>query len=238
MNPLTPSRQTTAPVSAITLTSYGSLEQMFKVADYLAKSSIVPQNFRNQPGSVLIALNMASRLRLDPFMVMQNIYDVHGRPGMSGQFAIALLNRSPKYSRIEYRYINGKDAADGMQVIGHRRDDPDDKAPDIGTPITNEMIKAEGWEKNPKWFSMRDQMLRYRSAAFFARAYCPEELMGMQTVDELEDTQIAIRDVTPRKQESGGVDKPALLQEPARTVPGGEMPAAVRQEEPLFGRMM
>ncbi len=47
-----------------------------------------------------------------------------------------------------------------------------------------------------------------------------------------------LRDVTPRKAEAGGVDKPALLQEPARTVPGGEMPAAVRQEEPLFGRMM
>ena len=191
MNELTPSRHTTPPAHQITLTSYGSLEQMFKVADYISKSPIVPQAFAGNPGSVLIALNMASRLNLDPFMVMQNIYVVHGNPGMSGKFAIALLNRSPKYRRIEYRYVNGKDYKSGIQIVGHRVDDPDDKAPDYGTAITPDMVHAEGWDKNPKWKSMTEQMLRYRAAAFFARAFCPEELMGMQTIEELDDMEHA-----------------------------------------------
>jgi hypothetical protein len=30
-------------------------------------------------------------------------------------------------------------------------------------------------------------MARYRSAAFFARTYCPEALMGLYTDDELRD---------------------------------------------------
>ncbi len=190
-NPLTPARQTIPPAHQITLTSYGSIEQMFKVAEFLSNSPIVPQTFAKNPGSVLIALNMASRLNLDPFMVMQNIYVVHGNPGMSGKFAIALLNRSPKYRRIEYRYVNGKDYKSGIQIVGHRVDDPEDKAPDYGTAITPEMVHAEGWDKNPKWKSMTEQMLRYRAAAFFARAFCPEELMGMQTVEELDDMEHA-----------------------------------------------
>lgn len=228
-NTLTPARQTPPPAQQITLTSYGSLEQMFKVAEYISKSPIVPQTFAGNPGSVLIALNMSSRLGLDPFMVMQNIYVVHGTPSVSGKFAIALLNRSPKYRRIEYRYLNGKDYKAGMQVVGHRWDDPEDKAPDYGTAITPEMVKAEGWDKNPKWKSMTEQMLRYRAAAFFARAFCPEELMGMQTVEEVEDIA---RDAGMRRTTGAVVENPFSLAKPmSETEQAQELPNIGREAQ-------
>lgn len=182
---LSPGRQAAVPAQPVTLTSYGTFEQMLQVADMLSRSPLVPKSFRGQPGSVMLALNMSQRLMLDPFMVMQNIYDVNGRPALSGQFAIALLNRSRKYRRIEYRYVNGKDYTGGMQVVGHRVDDPEDKCPDIGTAVTPAMVQAEAWGN--KWRTMPEQMYRYRAAAFFARAFCPEELMGMSTLEELED---------------------------------------------------
>ena len=49
------------------------------------------------------------------------------------------------------------------------------------------MAKAEGWTKNPKWFSMTDQMLGYRASSFFARIYCPAVLMGVAVEGEIED---------------------------------------------------
>ena len=49
------------------------------------------------------------------------------------------------------------------------------------------MVKAEGWITNSKWKSMPEQMLAYRAAAFFARVYCPESLMGLQTYEEVID---------------------------------------------------
>ena len=176
-----------APQGGGMLTTFKDLEQMFRFSEFLAKSPLLPDAFNGNPGSVMIALNMAQRLRMDPLMVMQNIVIVHGNAGLSGKFAIALLNRSPKYSRIEYRYVNGKDYTGGMQVIGHRKDDPGDKRPDVGTAVTLEMAKAEGWTANKKWQTMPEQMMRYRAAAFFARAFVPEELLGMQTAEELED---------------------------------------------------
>lgn len=178
-----------APQGGGMLTTFKDLEQMFRFSEFLAKSPLLPDAFNGNPGSVMIALNMAQRLRMDPLMVMQNIVIVHGNAGLSGKFAIALLNRSPKYSRIEYRYVNGKDYTGGMQVIGHRKDDPGDKRPDVGTAVTLEMARAEGWLNNPnsKWKTMPEQMMRYRAAAFFARAFVPEELLGMQTAEELED---------------------------------------------------
>ena len=184
-----------APQGGGMLTTFRDLEQMFRFSEFLAKSPLLPEVFRGNPGSVMIALNMAQRLRMDPLMVCQNIVIVHGNAGLSGKFAIALLNRSPKYARIEYRYVNGKDYTGGMQVIGHRKDDPGDKRPDVGTAVTLEMARAEGWTSNKKWQTMPEQMMRYRAAAFFARAFVPEELLGMQTAEELEDLRFTNDDV-------------------------------------------
>ena len=36
---------------------------------------------------------------------------------------------------------------------------------------------------------MPDQMFRYRAAAFFARTFCPDVLMGLQTVEEVKDVR-------------------------------------------------
>jgi hypothetical protein len=60
------------------------------------------------------------------------------------------------------------------------------------------MVKAEGWDKNPKWRNMEMQMFQYRAAAFFGRVNCPQLLMGYHTADEIED---AVKDVTPRGNE-------------------------------------
>ena len=52
-----------------------------------------------------------------------------------------------------------------------------------------EMAEKEGWTKKAgsKWLTMPDQMLIYRSAAFWSRAYAPEISMGFLTKEEAED---------------------------------------------------
>ena len=51
------------------------------------------------------------------------------------------------------------------------------------------MAQKEGWSTKPgsKWLTMSEQMLAYRAGSFFARAYCPEVLLGVQTIDEIQD---------------------------------------------------
>lgn len=63
------------------------------------------------------------------------------------------------------------------------------------TPVTLEMAVNEGWytKNGSKWQTMPEQMLHYRSAAFFGRIYAPEILMGLLTADEARD----IVDVQP-----------------------------------------
>jgi hypothetical protein len=52
------------------------------------------------------------------------------------------------------------------------------------------MAKAEGWyaKNGSKWQTMPEQMLRYRAASFFVRAYAPELSLGLATREEIEDS--------------------------------------------------
>lgn len=180
---LTPATTPQVDTSLSVLANARDMDSAARACKALSMSKIVPDHLRGDYGSILACLDISQNLGCSVYMVMQNIYAVHGRMGFSGQFCISALNRCPQYKRIEYRYLNDRDCSDGMQVIGHRTDG----YLDYGTPITPAMVKAEGWSKNSKWQTMADQMYRYRAASFFVRAYCPEVLMGFQTADELRD---------------------------------------------------
>ena len=156
--------------------------QMAKqAAEMLASSSMVPVTYQNNPGSCFIALNTALRLRMDPLMIMQNLYVVQNRPSWSGQFAIALVNICPKFSATWFEYRNEEDFQKGVRMCAQLKTGQNV----YGTWITPEMVKAEGWGK--KWQTMPEQMYKYRAAAFFARTNCPEALLGLSVEGEAED---------------------------------------------------
>ncbi|WP_287161219.1 hypothetical protein [Akkermansia sp.] len=156
--------------------------QMAKqAAEMLASSSMVPTTYQNNPGSCFIALNTALRLRMDPLMIMQNLYVVQNRPSWSGQFAIALVNICPKFSATWFEYRNEEDFQKGVRMCAQLKTGQNV----YGTWITPEMVKAEGWGK--KWQTMPEQMYKYRAAAFFARTNCPEALLGLSVEGEAED---------------------------------------------------
>lgn len=156
-------------------------EHAQRVARMLATSTLVPEHFRNNLGNCVIALNYADRIKADPFMVMQNMYVVHGRPGIEGKLVIALINQSGRFEPIEFDESEESCTAFAKEI----------KSQKIlrGPTIDMKMVKAEGWlsKTGSKWLTMPQVMFRYRSAAFFARTYCPEVLLGMRTVDEIED---------------------------------------------------
>jgi hypothetical protein len=69
----------------------------------------------------------------------------------------------------------------------------------VGALVTIAMAKAEGWygKSGSKWKTMPEQMLQYRAAAFWCRAYAPEIALGMHTSEEIHDTQVAQQVVQP-----------------------------------------
>lgn len=195
----------TAPQGSL-LTAFSDLPQMLQVADMLSKSTLVPERFRGDQGSTLIALDMASRMGVNPLMVLQNTYVVYGQPSFSGQFAIACLRNSRRYKEVRFEYLNGKDYTGGMRVVGVRADGSPD---DVGTSITPELVASMGWmsKRDSMWQKMPEQMYKYRAASWFVKTCCPDLLMGIPTSDELEDAgaPAGMRDVTPAKPKARGM---------------------------------
>ena len=123
-------------------------------------------------------------MRVSPLLVAQNLYIVRGKPGWSGSFAISAINNCGKFSPLDFVYT--KNGGGGCYAQATRLSDGKLLK---GTEITLDMAKNEGWSTKPgsKWLTMSEQMLAYRAGSFFARAYCPEVLLGVQTIDEIQD---------------------------------------------------
>ena len=156
----------------------------FKVAQYLAQSNLIPQQYQGKTEDCAIALDMADRMGVSPLMVMQSLYVVKGKPSWSGQACMSFIKA--KYGSAEPVYT-GERGTDSRGCFV-RVTKPDGEVIE-GTEVTMKMAKAEGWTSNKKWLNMPELMLAYRAAAFFARVYCPEILMGVAVEGEVEDIQ-------------------------------------------------
>ncbi len=157
----------------------------YQMANGLSQSTLVPQQFQNNPANCLIAIEQSNRLNISPMAVMQNLYIVQGKPSFSSSFIIGLINASGKYDmelQFDEEEKDGKPYActcwtelNGRKVTGIK--------------ITMDMAEKEGWlrKNGSKWQTMPQVMLRYRSASFFARMNCPELSIGLYSKEELDD---------------------------------------------------
>ena len=168
-------------------------DHMWRVANTFANSTLVPKDFQQKPSDCFIAVQMAVRLQVDPFMFMQNVYMAPGnKPAFYGQFAIALANsRGPFKGPIMFDEIGTK-GQDSHGVTAWAIHKTTGERCEITVTIAT--AKAEGWyTRNTKWKTIPEMMLRYRAGAWLARLYAPEALMGLPTVEEVED----MKDITP-----------------------------------------
>lgn len=161
-----------------------SFRESYKLASVLAKSSLVPQQYQGKTEDCALAIDMAERMGVSPLMVMQSLYVVKGKPSWSGQACMSFIKAKYGDAQPVYTGQRGTDTRGCfVRVIK-----PDGEVIE-GTEVTIAMAKSEGWMSNSKWKNMPEQMLAYRAAAFFARVYCPEILMGVSVEGEVEDMQ-------------------------------------------------
>ncbi len=161
-----------------------SFRESYKLASVFAKSSLVPQQYQGKTEDCAIAVDMAERMGVSPLMVMQSLYVVKGKPSWSGQACMSFIKAKYGDAQPVYTGQRGTDTRGCfVRVIK-----PDGEVIE-GTEVTIAMAKSEGWMSNSKWKNMPEQMLAYRAAAFFARVYCPEILMGVSVEGEVEDMQ-------------------------------------------------
>ncbi len=96
--------------------------QAWRVAQMFACTALVPKHFQKKPEDVFIALNLANRLGVDPLMLMQNLYVVHGTPGYYAKFVIAMVNeKGPFTGPIQWKMSGKGNDRECVAYATHRK---------------------------------------------------------------------------------------------------------------------
>lgn len=200
-------------------------DHLQRVRAMLANSSLFPEHLRKGGekqaiANAVLVLDMANRLNEHILAVAQNIYFVSGKPGWNTSYMISKANQHGVFRDPINWDIAGKGDDLSVTAFAILRN----TGSRVQVTCDMNMAKAEGWTKNPKYKTMPEQMLRYRSAAFLIRLYCPEVMVGVPM--QVENELATMRDVSPE-----GAPEIAPNQEPPVEAAAEAVEDAVEAED-------
>ena len=163
--------------------AFNSMNQIMEFAKVMAIASIaIPKHLRDNPGACLGVAIQASEWQMSPFAVANKTYCVNDRLGYEAQLVNAvILRRAPIVGRMKIEYSGEGDAR--KCKVSAKCSDGDSveyESPAFGKITT---------KNSPLWKADPDQQLFYYSSRAMCRRHFPDVLLGVYTVDELQDRE-------------------------------------------------
>jgi hypothetical protein len=195
-----------------------AFEDAQRIAKALASSTLIPPQFQGQQGfaNCLVALEIAGRMNISPFLCMQHLHIIHGRPSWSSAFIIAMVNGCGRFTPLRFEVSGEGDSLACYAVATDIKTQQELKGP----TITMLMAKKEGWstKSGSKWATMPELMIRYRAAAFWGRLFAGDLLVGLQTQEEVIDVESVKVSVGIDEHNAKVQAAPVVEPEPAKPV--------------------
>lgn len=151
-----------------------SLAEQWRFAETVAGSDIVPRAYRNDPGSVLVAVNLGASMGLSPAESLYRIHVIEGKPSAAAELIASNIRRAGHRLR-----VTGDDRRAVAQIV--RADDPEFP---FEAEWTIERAQRAGLTTKTVWKSYPAAMLRARAITECARSACPEALYGVAYTEE------------------------------------------------------
>ena len=169
-----------------------TLANMQRMAETMASARItIPKHLAGSPGDCLAIVMQAAQWSMNPFAVAQKTHIVNGALGYEAQLVNAVVSSSALLkSRISYEW-----EGDWKGVNG-KIDKSDDRAVIVSATLTGEvrprtlrvsMAQVGEVRNSPLWVSDPRQQLAYLATKRWARLHAPDVMLGVYTVDELQD---------------------------------------------------
>ena len=77
-----------------------SFNNLFTMAQALAKSDLVPEAYKGKTTNIMLAIDTANRMGLSPMFVMEQMSIVRGKRTWSGQACSTLVNGYPRFKNV------------------------------------------------------------------------------------------------------------------------------------------
>lgn len=166
----------------------------WRLAQMLAKSDMVPKDYKNKPENVMVAAAMGAELGLPPVQALQNIAVINGRPSVWGDALIGLVRGHRDCEDIRETFDERTMTA--TCVVKRRGQSP------VEATFSQDDAKlANLWGKSGPWTQYPKRMLKLRARAFALRDAFADVLKGVAVAEEMRDVTPDPRDVTPSREE-------------------------------------
>jgi len=154
------------------------LAQQMDFARAVAVSSLLPNDYRNKPENVLIAMGLGQSMGLSPTESLYRISVIQGKPTANAELIAASVRKAGHRLR-----VTGDDTTCTATVIRH--DDPDHE---FTVTRDTAWAKAMGLASKDNYKKQPGTMLQWRAITAVARLACSEALYGVvYTPDEMYD---------------------------------------------------
>lgn len=131
--------------------------------------------------------NLAFRMGVDPFALMDESYVVHGKLGFQGKLVAGVVNSRAELvnvdgskGRLAYDYEKETGKPDELTIVVSGQFKGEAKARVVKLSVGQAKTDNDMWREDPY------QKLIYSGAVRWARAYCPEIMLGIVTDDDLD----------------------------------------------------
>ena len=175
----------------------GNFEEAMKIANMLAGSKLVPQQYQGHPEDVLIACSWGESLGLKPLSALNAIAVVNGRPQLFGDALKALIM---KHGTIEENWDNEQGI---WTMTAHRKGFPDvtwsygyNDAIAAGHVSYNPQSNTFGLgaRKSEAWVKYTKRMCQLKCRNFVIRDAFPDVIQGID-IEGSDDDAMPISEV-------------------------------------------
>lgn len=159
-----------------------SLTEAMELADMLARSSFVPQQFRGSPGDVMAAIAYGAEVGLAPLAALQSVAVVNGKPCLYGDALLGVCQAAPGFESIEETIEGEGDHMTAVCIVRRRGMPPHEQRFSVA-----DAKKAGLWGKKGPWQDYTKRMMTMRARGFALRNVFADALKGLISREEAED---------------------------------------------------
>lgn len=199
------------------------MDSAYRLAKAVCLAGMAPKGMET-PEKCMIAIMRGLEVGLTPFMALDKIAIVNGRPTIWGDGAIGLVRGSGLCEYIREQ-IEGTGEARVAVCEAKRRHEPE---PVRRTFSVADAKKAGLWGKQGPWQQYPERMLQMRARAFALRDGFADVLGGLYLREEIEDTASRATSTAPARQDDEPPAPPqvaAVEHKPASTGAAPQSPS-------------
>ena len=174
-----------------TILNLGSMAEVWRFAEIISTSPLVPKDFQSRPASVLLAIEWGVELGIPPLQALQNIAVINGKPSIYGELGMALVQQRAGIDLVRFETSYDSDKKIARVVI--ERKNPSGDSITADESFSWQDAVAAGLAGKDTYKSYPNNMLTWRAFWRAAKRTYSDLLRGMPGREELE----AVEDMRP-----------------------------------------